>query len=320
MRKLIMLILLMTVQPWIALAQKNKIVTIEATGEVPFPDDKSRKEVEGEAEAKAIFNGLRKTFGEFMFKGDAASGTNNQQGANDPKTSNNYAFYGMTELKGNLLEVKDKKCEVDILQPSVTGRELPEKICRCTIRFTAMEASGSQPTFIAYPLWSPNKKSRGSDFANEDTLYLYFSSTSTGYLSVYLDDTKTCQQLLPFKWMGPESEDGVKLEADKEYILFNPKNNLNYYDTMGKSDYLTLFTEKAMELNRLIVIFSKSPVTKPPLKEGLGMENPTEADIKNLPKAISTKEFEQWRITRRSLSKDMTERTFLITIKKKDAE
>jgi len=319
MKKIIILILLAVTLPWLAAAQKNKIVTIEATGEVPYTEEKSVKDIKREALNEAILNGLQEKFYEPIFKGDKSSGTNVEKGG-EPKTSQNYTWFAGTLVKGEVIEILQERYKEEILPPSETGRNVPEKVYRCTVKFTAREVSESKPEFDAYPLFSPDKKSQTSNFVHNDTLYLYFKTPSTGFLSVYLDDGAICQQLLPFKWMGPESEDGVKLEADKEYILFCPKNNLNYYNTKGKSDYITVFTEKAMELNRLIVIFSKSPVTKPTLKEGLGMENPTEADLKNLPKASYSKEFEEWRIKMQSRTKDMAVSTFLITIKKKDAE
>jgi len=309
MKNVLILILLAVALPWPAAAQKNKIVSIEATGEVPYTEDKSEKELRQEALQQAILNGLQEEFGMVTYQGDKLS-TGNYSGS-EVKTTENFSSYAGTQVKGDLIKTEQCKCKEVIVPPSVTGREMPEKVYRCTVKFTARKASESKPDFEAYPIWRLEKKAQTFSFENEDPFYLYFKSPSSGFLSVYLDDSKTCQRLLPSKNMGPEFEDGVPVTGDKEYYLFSRDKQFNYFGKENAMEAYVMSTEYPQETNQLIIIFSKNPVAKPPLKDGAGKE---------YPKEMTTKEFETWRIKKQSLTKDMAVSTILITISKPEKE
>jgi hypothetical protein len=115
--------------------------------------------------------------------------------------------------------------------------------------------------------------------------------------------------------MPADYEGGVQVEADKKYILFSPKPEFNYFP--GKN-YITnpylLDTRSAIGYNRIFIIFSKSPLTKPSLSDA----GRNESGKVILPKSLKSEDFQKWLIKCHSYEKGNLEVEHIdITIKKR---
>ena len=109
------------------------------------------------------------------------------------------------------------------------------------------------------------------------------------------------------------------MEADKEYFFFS--NEINYFGEKNDfvDDKYELATNSSKEINRIFIIFTKSELNKPVLKENLnmGMLSNEEQELKyKLPKAIKSEDFQRWLIDNRSTRDDMAVQIIDITISK----
>jgi hypothetical protein len=158
---------------------------------------------------------------------------------------------------------------------------------RCDIEILAREIISPPITFTSFPLGCLDEKCKTTAFKDNDKLYLFFSSSMSGYLTVYLDDKVISQCLYPHYKMTLEFEGGVPVQADKKYFLFT---DVDYF----------LFTRSLQDMNRLFIIFSKTPLNKPSLRY-----NPNEDEKGYIfPKSISSEGFQKWLNAYRSIGRD----------------
>ncbi len=73
--------------------------------------------------------------------------------------------------------------------------------------------------FDALPLACLKLNCKTISFQNNDALYFYFRSPQSGFLSIFIDDNQFSQRLLPYHNMEAKYENGVTVEADKEYFF-----------------------------------------------------------------------------------------------------
>lgn len=201
---------------------------------------------------------------------------------------NFFSTYSNSSVKGEWIETIGTpifEYEFDDRIPVIT----------CTIEGYVKEINGIRTDFEVKILKnSPNEKFVSNEFSDGDEMYLYFKSPINGYLNIFLlcndDDMVLC--LLPYR----ESKEGTfRIEADKEYFLFSKDKADN--DTEVVDEY-TLTSERQIEFNDLMIIFSPEKFNKASL-------NVKEDDLTAI-KETSIEKFNKWLAKLQTKNNDIT--------------
>ena len=308
MRKLISL-LLIVVSPATLFSQKS--VKVNGTAQVEFPDNMTRQEVRTHAKELATIDALEKAFGRVVIQGNTTYLSNTQTGK-QTETKSVFNTIANTSVKGEVIrEISAVFTDLTGTR-SVEGKNETYVEMRCDIEIEAREVTTPPVNFTAYTLRCTEDRCRTTDFKVDDPLYLFFSSPSSGYISVFLDEDGNTQCLYPYPSMPAEFEGGVPVAADKKYILFSDNPEFDYFQ--GKK-YVTpylLYTNSERSINRLFIIFSKQPLNKPSLSDVQVVEGGYK-----LPKSLKSEDFQRWLNKYRSYEKVNVEVDYIdITISK----
>jgi len=313
-----LIFLLFFILPFVVAAQEGKIISTEGSAQVEFPDNKSRQQVEKEAEDQAIINALENAFGRAVVESNSTYLSNINTGKK-VETSTCFNMIANTLVKGEVLNILDKHCEEIPGVRLSDGRKIPVKDLKCTVRIEARELSESRPEFESFPLTCVHINCKTTGFKNNDPFYLYFKSPVSGFLTVFLDDGKKCQRLLPYREMEGEYEEGVPIHADQEYYLFSREKKYSYFGKDDKVDEFNMVAENIQDQNRIFIVFSTTPISKPGLKEGIGLEELSDLEKQEgwkVPKALSSEDFQEWLIKNRIHNRNISVKTVDITITK----
>lgn len=123
-------------------------------------------------------------------------------------------------------------------------------------------------------------------FRDGERVFLSFRSPADGYLAVYLiqaDDDTSC--LLPYR---SDATGRFQIKRGTNYILFDR-------ETDPTASYYKLSTQRAMEDNQLVIIYSPNPFTKC-------------NDVSNAPKrpnSLNTHDFQKWLLKCQRADSDM---------------
>ncbi len=298
-------------------AQKKDIKIANGSAQIEFPDYKSRVEVEEEAEKFAKINALEKAFGKVIIQGNSTYIKNINTGKK-VETNSSFSMIANTYVKGEVVEVIDKKITDVKGYTIIDDKKVEVTEIKCDIKVKVRELVAPPIDYEVYTLSYTNKRSKTTSFISNDTLYLYFKSPVNGYLSVFLDDTKNSQRLLPYNNMPSGYDNGIPIKADKEYIFFSTKPQFDYFKSDNfKADIYQLYAESAQDLNRLFIVFSKEPFDKPALKDNINREKLTEAEIKGghtMPKALESTKFQKWLNNNKIFFRDLQVKIIDITI------
>lgn len=289
-------------------AQKKDIVTSEGTYQLEFPDNKSRQQVEKEALELATINALEKAFGKVIYQGNSTYISNINTGEKT-ETKSVFNMIGNTYVKGEVLEILDTKFKEITGDKFIDGKKIPIKDIECKIKIKARELKEPKVEFDVFTLSYPNIRAKTTSFTANDTLYLYFKSPVSGYVSVFLDDNKYSTRLLPYNTESINSEGGMFVKADKQYIFFSSDAD-NYY---------ILTTETRQDLNRMFIIFSKNPIDKPFLKENIDPDILSEFEKEQgytTPDGLESEKFQEWLQKNRYARQDIQVEIIDITITK----
>jgi hypothetical protein len=312
------LFLLILILPWRVIAQQGSIVQIDGNAQVEYPDNKSRLQVEKEAEEQATVNALENAFGRAVVESNTTYLTNLNTGVK-VETSTVFNMIANTYVKGEVLEVLNRKFEEVPGIKIVDGKKVEIRDLRCTLLIKAREITETPLDFESFTMACVHIKCRTTDFKDHDPFYLYFKSPATGYLTVFLDDTKKCQRLLPYLGMAEKFEDGVPINADQEYFLFTADKKHTYFSEGYKADEYILDAENIQDQNKIFIIFSRTPVPKPSLQKGMGDEDLSKNEKRDgwkVPKALSSEDFQRWLMKNRYHNQNIQVKTIDITITK----
>jgi len=262
------------------------LVRTTGTAQMELTIDKSRLEVNNKLIELATIDALERAFGRVVIQGNATYITNLQTGQ-EVQTNTVFNTIANTSVKGEVQRVVDTKFTDIEGTKTVDGKK--EKILeiRCDIEVMAREIVTPPVNFTSFPLACPDEKCKTTTFKDNDRIYLFFSSPMSGYITVYLDDKTDSQCLLPHIYMASGFEGGVPVEADKKYFLFS---DVDYF----------LYTKSPQDMNRLFIIFSKTPLNKPSFE--FDSEKDDEGFI--FPKSLSSPDFQRWLNSYRSIGKD----------------
>ena len=285
----------------------QEIKATKGSGQVEFLITKSRLEVQNQAKELAIVDALERAFGRVIVQGNSTYLSNLNTGKMT-ETKSVFNMIANTSVKGELLEVLDEKYTDSDGLKIVGGKKEKITEVRCDITIRAREIVTPPIEFIAKTLTCPDIKCEKTEFKDNDDFYLYFKSPASGYISVFLDDGKNAFRLLPFQNMPESYEGGIAIHMDEEYILFSDEKQFDYFkDDEVIIDTYQLFAETEMDMNRLFVIFSKTPLNKPRLKNALDTDALSDEEIMSgytLPKAMESENFQRWLLKNRSYRKD----------------
>ena len=317
-RMKVLISLVLSILPWGVIAQQGKIVSIEGSAQVDYPDYKSRQQVEKEAADQATIDALENAFGRAIIESNSTYLSNITTGAK-VETNTCFNMIANTFVKGEVIKVLDKKFDEIPGIKIIDGRKIPVKDLKCTVKIEARELSESQPEFEASPLACVDIKCKTTDFKNNASFYFYFKSPINGFLSVFLDDGIKSQRLLPYQGMIGKYEDGVPINADQEYYLFSREKQYSYFGDDCRPDEYSMVAENVQDQNRIFIIFSTTQITKPGLRDGLGTEELSDLEKQGgwkVPKALSSEDFQRWLISNRIHNKNISVKTIDITITK----
>ena len=297
------------------------IKVTKGSGQIELLITKSRLDIQNQAKELAIVDALERAFGRVIVQGNSTYLSNMNTGKMT-ETKSVFNMIANTSVKGELLEVlKEKYTDIDGFK-IVGGKKEKITEVRCDITIRAREIVTPPIEFIAKTLICPDIKCEKTEFKDNDDFYLYFKSPASGYISVFLDDGKNAFRLLPFQNMPESYEGGIAVYTDKEYVLFSDEKQFDYFKDDGVIiDTYQLLAETEMDMNRLFVIFSKTPLNKPKLKDALDTDALSDEERMigyTLPKAMESENFQRWLLKNRSYRKDDMQVAIIdITISKK---
>ncbi len=189
---------------------------------------------------------------------------------------------------------------------------------KCQVKITARELVESPIDFEVFPLKCLDIDCKSFTFlADSNDFYLYFHSPTSGYLTVFIDDGIIAQRLFPYRSMKEEYQKGVPLNANKEYYLFSRDKKLQYFD--GRADEYVFKTNKPIENNKLFIIFSRTPITQPFLKEKLKKDPQSNQLVETeleVPQALPSRDFQKWLVRSRILNRNIKVAEIIVTIER----
>jgi len=289
----------------------QKIVNETGEAQVAWPDDKSKKDAEKEAEDLAIVNALEKAFGRAIIQGNSTFIENINTGQKT-ETKTGFNMIGNSYVKGEVVSVMDKDLIELEGEKLLNGKKMKFREIKCTIRIKAKEYVDPPIEFESLSLSCPDKRCIASGFREGDSLFVYFRSAAEGYLMIYLDDGKNTEILLPYIKNRDQNDGGFQIKAKTDYVLFHRSNPFD------AADELQLYTDSYTSLNRVYIIFSRTPMTTPDLKDNTGKLTDTEKSQGfHLPKSITSEDFLKW-ITENKIRRNSFQvKTMDISIRKK---
>ncbi|NJO00713.1 MAG: DUF4384 domain-containing protein [Bacteroidia bacterium] len=175
-------------------------------------------------------------------------------------------------------------------------------LCEVQGRARAIEQAEVNYEAFAYNCDEPLKCNSGM-FKNHDSMYLYFKTPVSGYLSIFMLEDGLVYRLLPYAQMNSDFESYVPVKADEIYHLFNPAYR-NYFEGFPMVDEygLTTYEDGEPLSNMIYVVFSPKPFQKPLLNQ--------QDDLKYL----ELIDFMEWLNQNRGLDKDFQVKQFNIVI------
>ena len=316
----ISLLLLFLLFTQLAFSQRD-IVTTSGEGQADWTSDKSENQVKNEAKNMATINALEEAFGTIVIQGNSTYLQNLNTGKL-VKTTTVCNSMGATYVKGEVVEVIGiPRFEYIEGTTVMGGKSTKARAIKCTIKIKAKPISELEPDFTASTLNCTDLHCKTSDYKHEEPFFLAFSSPSPGFLSVFLDGGKKCQQLLPYQKISGQYQNGIPIIAGEKYIFFSQKPEFaqkvskDYTDT----DEFTLLAEDQMNQVRIFVVFSSTPLHNLTMAEGKrdGLQQASgKSDGYKLPKETSSENFQHWLIENQNRKKDLRVMRLDITITK----
>jgi hypothetical protein len=298
--RVLIILLLFSGNFWV-FGQKKKQVNVAAKIEVLMEGNYSKNTIQEKAIQAARIKALGEEFGYSIIQGI------NTQTQTDNKvlTSNRLSEVSNTLVKGEWI-ADDKGFPKTKFIIREKGDE-QEIWLICEVRGTArplQEASVGFETFT-YNCNEPHKCNTGQ-FRHGDSMYLYFKTPVSGYLSVFIVEEGLVYRLLPYTQMSKEYESQVPVMADKEYALFSPEHRA-YFENYALVDEYGLETRPDGEplSNLLYVVFSTKPFQKPALKES-----------ENGIKSLEIDKFQNWLNQNKGLDKNFQIARLSVTVNK----
>jgi hypothetical protein len=282
--------------------KKEKGVLVEAELEVLMEGNYSKAEITKKAIEAAKIKAMGDKFGYAIIQGINTQSKTIQ--SEKITTSSSISEISNTVVKGEWISDESgfPKTKFVIREKG----EEQEIWLLCEVRGHARKIEQAQVDFSAFPFncQEPEKCSSGQ-FKHGDSMYLYFKSPVSGYLSVFMQEEGLVYRLLPYAQMRDTYESVVPIKADQVYRLFSPEHR-DYFPNFGIVDEygLTTAEDGSPLANMIYIIFSTEPFKKPNLSEKDGL------------KYISLEDFQKWLNINRGLDKNLQVKMTAITVNK----
>ncbi len=288
------------------LEDSNPIIYAEGYSELRIETSMSDDDAKNKALEQARIKAIEDKLGKVIFQGNSVYVENTTTGQ---KVESSTKFNSISESYVKGTWVSDDKVSYEILL------QKGERWMTCKLKGYLREVKEIPPQFRAEPLnCDIGIKCRTTSFVDGASLYLYFSSAVSGYLSVFLTDKYSANCVLPYT---DQPDKLFYIEKEKEYYLFSSK-----VDKRPFVQEFELFTESNFETDILYVLFSEKEFIKPLVlgatqKEKEDLLSPSEMK-KNveLPKRTSSQEFMKWLAKARIYNPEITVKSIPITIQK----
>jgi hypothetical protein len=246
----------------------------------------SRAETEKRAEERATVDALERAFGKAIIQGNATYIENINSGSK-VETHTGFNMISNTYVKGEVIEVLDKKFEEIKGTKIIDGKKVEFSVIKCSITVKAREYEEPPIEFTYKVLGCENEKCETFRFKNDDQMYISFHTPYPGYVAIYMDDNKNASILLPYELNRDKFPGGFPVEAGKDYIFFSKSQKNKNPDVVP--DELQLFTESAQELDRIFILYSKNPIVLAEVRQMQAL-NP---EIR-LPYSTPSEVFQEW--------------------------
>lgn len=232
--------------------------TVNVSGETVYYDNGSHSRVECMmiAAEQARVEALAREFGTIITQ-DIVQTDRVRSG----RETNDLLALSMTQVKGEWLgDSSEPEYEFSIDSQG-------NMVVKCVVKGSARAITNESVSFETSVLRNGvHAANADTHFRDGDDMYLYFLGSSDGYLSVWLEDeTRTVYNLLPYP-QDPKCE--VKVKRYEEYTFFNARDTKGGF---GPIEELRLTAPDEPEYNRIYVVFSPEPYSRPPMKAETGL-------------------------------------------------
>lgn len=292
MKRIYLIIIALLTSAIVSFAQKPKV----ASGEYTYypPTTQSFEEARKVALYRAQMQILADTFGTVM----SMSSTTLVENSSDNSSVNMFAL-NESSVKGEWLET--------IGEPEFTTSVTPDGVLAIKVSVTGKvrEIVEAKADFIAKVLRNGlEEKFESTEFQEGDDMFVSFTSPANGYLTIYLfDGDSQVYCLLPYQ---QQQSTIIKVEGGKRYIFFSSEN-ASYGVPDSMIDEYTLTCEKALEMNRMYIIWSPDNYYKAA----------DSYESEDLPRILDIKSFNNWLSKLRVYNNKVAVKTIDIVIKKK---
>ncbi len=293
-----------------------RILTTKGEAKVYWDqENESKKAAKARALHDAKLVALDKAFGSSIIQGNMVK---THEENNKSETTVN--TIGNVEIKGEIMQVFSEEYHELLESDFVENGDDNRIYIQCKVKVESkelLEAKLAIETFVT----NSNKIVKPiTEFFNDNDFFLYFKSPADGYLTVFMDDSQYGLCLLPYMEMPENLNDGMPIEANKEYVFFSNKAEHNYFeDKYFEEDTYQLVAEKEYDQNIIYIIFTKKPLAEPILHENLTVDilSDEERDQYTVPKALKTNKFQKWLLKKKQFRSDIQVEEIVISISKR---
>lgn len=239
---------------------------------------------------RAMVDAIEKAFGTVVIQGNTTSVKNKNTGES-VETTQIFNMIAETYVNGEWVKTLKEDCE--------RFTENGEFWISCSVKGVVQELEKPQIDLSIKALDCEDVQCETSQFNDGESFFLHLKSPVDGYVTVYLADAQTAQRLFPYRNMPDGQVNAVPVKADREYILFS--NRKDQMGLRGFVDEYELYAATEADQNRIFVIYSTEPITKPALyrAEAESTENV------EMPMEMEATEFHQWLAKNKRYNKEM---------------
>ena len=262
--------------------------TSEASVKIRIEDDWSDKKAREIARARAIVAAIESAYGTNVLQLNSVA-IRNAIEAGDIKSVSMFNMIATSYVNGDLAKVLEER-------PGEREKDSRgDWYMSYYVKVKVKERKKLKYEIKTLTLDNVDKEAEENDFKAGRKLYIYFKSAVSGYLSIYLEEEnhQEFSRLLPY--LDMQKVYNIEIEEDKEHIFFAPNKN-NYLEDDSYIHEFELDCDGQLEINNLILIFSKDEEHNKPLlgpsNRELSKEN-QEAGYR-LPPAAQRKDFYNW--------------------------
>lgn len=206
------------------------------------------------------------------------------------KSDTHFSMNGLTDVKGEWIEtVGDPIFDIKVESPWI--------IINCKVKGKVREIIRPEIDIEVKVLKNGLSKSfESNEFIDGDDLYVFFKSSLSGYVTIYLIQNNIAYRLLPYK----ENDFGeYPVVGGKDYLFFSKSTDISNDKTI---DEYELFADKEIDVADILILYSPNAIGNSEIADNAYDE----------PLSIDIELFNEWIVRKRN--KDKYSRVFLIPL------